>query len=77
MFSDCRAAIHFGRFESTTPDMDRDRSYILNQAIAAYLEVQQWHYNDTRKAIAEAGAGDFASERGVQQAFGQYKRNAR
>ncbi len=57
--------------------MDRDRSYILNEAIAAYLEVQQWHLHDTRKAIDEADAGDFASERGVQQAFGKYKRNAR
>lgn len=57
--------------------MDRDRSYILNEAVAAYLEVQQWHLQDTRKAIAEADAGDFASDREVQQAFAKYKRNAR
>ena len=57
--------------------MDRDRSYILNEAIAAYLEVQQWHLQDTRKAIAESDAGDFASDREVQQAFAKYTRNAR
>lgn len=57
--------------------MDRDRSYILNEAIAAYLDVQQWHLQDTRKAIIEADAGDFASDKEVQQAFGKYKRNAR
>ena len=57
--------------------MDRDRSYILNEAIAAYLDVQQWHLQDTRKAITEADAGDFASDKEVQQAFGKYKRNAR
>lgn len=56
--------------------VDRDRSYILNEAIAAYLEVQQWHLQDTRKAIAEAEAGDFASDREVQRAFAKYKRNA-
>ena len=57
--------------------MDRHRSYLLNQAIAAYQEVQQWHLQDTRKAIEHADAGDFASERAVQQAFAKYKRNAR
>lgn len=57
--------------------MDRDRSYILNEAIAAYLEVQQWHLQDTRKAIEEADGGDFASDREVQQAFAKYKRDAR
>ena len=57
--------------------MDRDSSYILNEAIAAYLDVQQWHLQDTRKAIIEADAGDFASDKEVQQAFGKYKRNAR
>ena len=63
--------------DSIAVAMDRDRSYILNEAIAAYLEVQQWHLQDTRKAIIEADTGDFASDREVQQAFGKYKRNAR
>ena len=57
--------------------MDRERSYILNEAIAAYLEVQQWQLQDTRKAIEEADGGDFASDREVQQAFAKYKRDAR
>ena len=57
--------------------MDRDRSYILNEAVAAYLEVQQWHLQDMRQAIAEADSGDFADDKEVQQAFGKYKRNAR
>lgn len=57
--------------------MDRDRSYVLNEAVAAYLEVQQWHLADTRKAVAEAEAGDFATEREVERAFARYKRDAR
>ena len=63
--------------DSIAVAMDRDRSYILNEAISAYLEVQQWHLQDTRKAITEADAGDFASDREVKQAFAKYKRNAR
>lgn len=57
--------------------LDRDRSYILNEAIAAYLEVHQWHLQDTLKAIEEADTGDFASDREVQQVFAKYKRDAR
>ena len=63
--------------DSVAAAMDRDRSYVLNEAVAAYLEVQQWHLADTRKAVAEAEAGDFASEPEVKQAFAKYKRNAR
>ena len=57
--------------------MDRDRSYVLNEAVAAYLEVQQWHLGDTRKAVEEAEAGDFATAREVERAFAKYKRDAR
>ena len=57
--------------------IDRDRSYVLNEAIAAYLDAQKWHLSDTRKAVAEADAGDFASKREVGAAFAKYKRNAR
>jgi predicted transcriptional regulator len=57
--------------------MDRDRSYVLNEAIAAYLDVQRWHLADTRKGIAEADAGDFATDKEVEAAFAKYRRNAR
>ena len=63
--------------DSVAASMDRDRSYVLNEAVAAYLEVQQWHLADARKAVAEAEAGDFASEPEVKQAFAKYKRDAR
>lgn len=63
--------------DSVAASMDRDRSYVLNEAVAAYLEVQQWHLADTRKAVEEAEAGDFASAPEVKQAFAQYKRYAR
>ena len=57
--------------------MNRDRSSLLNEAVADFLEVQQWHLADTRKAVEEAEAGDFATEREVERAFTRYKRDAR
>ncbi len=46
--------------------MDRDRSYVLNEAIALYLEMHQWQLEEIQQGIAEAEAGDFASEEEVQ-----------
>lgn len=45
--------------------LDRDRSYILNQAIENYLEMHQWQVEEIEKAIVQADAGDFASEEEV------------
>jgi predicted transcriptional regulator len=53
--------------------MDRDRSYLINQAIEDYLEVRRWQIEQIRQAIAEADAGNFASEEEVQAAFAAFK----
>lgn len=49
--------------------MDRDRSYILNEAIAVYLEMHQWQIDEIQQGLAEAEAGDFASAAEVQAMF--------
>ena len=53
--------------------MDRDRSYVLNEAVEDYLEVQQWQLEGIDRAIAEADAGSFASEEEVRAAFDAFK----
>ncbi len=49
--------------------MDRDRSYLINEAIALYLEMHQWQLEEIQKGIAEADAGDFATEDEVAAVF--------
>jgi predicted transcriptional regulator len=49
--------------------INRDRSYILNEAVAAYLEMYQWQIEEIQKGIAEADAGDFASDEEVKATF--------
>ncbi|MUG95219.1 CopG family transcriptional regulator [Scytonema sp. UIC 10036] len=49
--------------------MDRDRSYVINEAINLYLEIHHWQIEEIHKGIAEADAGDFASEEEVQAVF--------
>ncbi|MBE9094999.1 CopG family ribbon-helix-helix protein [Tychonema sp. LEGE 07203] len=49
--------------------MDRDLSYVLNEAIASYLEIYQWLLDEINKGVAEAEAGDFATDDEVQAVF--------
>ncbi|GCL39676.1 ribbon-helix-helix protein, CopG family [Sphaerospermopsis sp. FACHB-1094] len=49
--------------------INRDRSYILNEAINAYLEMYQWQIEEIQKGITEADAGDFASDEEVKGTF--------
>jgi RHH-type transcriptional regulator, rel operon repressor / antitoxin RelB len=49
--------------------LDRDRSYVLNEAIDAYLDVHQWQIEHIRKGLRQANAGDFATETEMKAAF--------
>jgi len=48
---------------------DRDLTYILNEAIASYLETYQWLLDEIHTSMDEAEAGDFASDDQVQAVF--------
>ena len=50
---------------------DRDLTYVLNEAIASYLENYQWLLDEINKGVAEAEAGDFASDDEVQAVFAE------
>jgi predicted transcriptional regulator len=52
--------------------MDRDRSYLINEAVENYIDLHHWQIGEIRKAIAEADAGDFASEEEVRAAFAAF-----
>lgn len=49
--------------------LDRDRSYIINEAITLYLDLYQWQVEEIRQGVAEAEAGDFASDEDVEAVF--------
>lgn len=46
---------------------DRDRTWIVNQALTAYIETQQWQIEHIRQGLREADAGKFASARAVKR----------
>jgi RHH-type transcriptional regulator, rel operon repressor / antitoxin RelB len=42
--------------------LDRDRTYIVNEALSAYIEIHEWQCAHIRQGIRDADAGRFASE---------------
>ncbi|MBR8833990.1 MAG: CopG family transcriptional regulator [Stigonema ocellatum SAG 48.90 = DSM 106950] len=49
--------------------LDRDRTYVLNEAVELYLEVHDWQVAEIKLGLAEAEAGDFATDQEVQTVF--------
>ena len=49
--------------------IDRDRSYVVTQAIDAYLDTQAWQIGYIEEALREADAGKFATPHEVTGTF--------
>ena len=54
--------------------LDRDRSYVLNEAIDAYLETHRWQIEHIREGVRQADAGEFASAEEVAAAFAKWRK---
>ncbi len=53
--------------------LERDRSDILNDAIDAYLQVQQWQLEHIKEGLRQADAGEFATEEEVAAVFARWR----
>ena len=47
--------------------LDRDRTYLLNEAVSAYLEVQRWHIEQIERGIRQADAGKLVDHSKVKK----------
>jgi predicted transcriptional regulator len=52
--------------------LDRDRTYVLNQAIEAYLETHQWQLGHIKEGLRQAQRKQFASDAQVRAAFAKW-----
>ena len=48
--------------DSIAKVLDRDRSYVINEAVKNYLELHAWQIAHIEEGIRQADAGDFASD---------------
>jgi len=53
---------------------DRDRSYIINQALDVYIEVMEWQILHIKEGLRQAEAGEFAADDEVKAAFDLWKK---
>ncbi len=54
--------------------LDRDRSYVVNQALAAYVETHRWQVEHIQKGLREANAGKFVSQANVNKVIARLRR---
>jgi predicted transcriptional regulator len=52
---------------------DRDRSYIVNAAIDAYLAVHAWQIKHVKDGLRQADAGEFATDAEVAAAYDRWR----
>jgi predicted transcriptional regulator len=54
--------------------MDRDRSYLLNEAVERYLELNQYHIKLIKKGLRAAEAGDFVPHAEMKKLIAKMRR---
>jgi predicted transcriptional regulator len=52
--------------DALADSMDRDRTYVLGEAVQAYLELQKWQMEEIEAGLAEAEAGKVVDHRTVK-----------
>ena len=51
---------------------DRDRSYLIKQAVANFVRRHRWQIEEIEKAVKEADAGLFAADEEVERMFSNW-----
>jgi len=54
--------------------LDRDRSYILNEAIDLYLEVHRWQVEHILEGARQADNEELATDEEVAEAFERWRK---
>lgn len=55
----------------------RDRSFLINEAIDQYLDLQDWQEKRIQEGIAEADRGEFATGEEVEAVFARWRNACR
>jgi predicted transcriptional regulator len=63
-----------GALDTLAEAVDRDRSYLLNEAVTAYLDVQQWQIDQIKAGIRQANAGKLLDHGEVKKMAAKWRR---
>lgn len=62
------------RLEKLAKAMDRTKSYVAAEAIRAYIDLNEWQIAETKAALKEADAGDFATDSEIAAVMKKWQR---
>jgi len=57
--------------------MNRDRTYLLNEAVEAYLDVQQWQIEQIKASIRQADEGKLIEHKQVRKMASKWRQRVR
>lgn len=62
------------KLDAIAQQQNRDRSFVINQAIDYYLSLYDWQIEHITQGVAQAERQEFAEEEDVEAAFAQWKK---
>ena len=65
------------RLDRLATSTHRSQSFLAAEAIRAFVESNEWQIVEIEEALAEADAGEYATERDVEALASKWKVNAR
>jgi predicted transcriptional regulator len=60
--------------DALADSLDRDRTYLLNEAIQSYLDLQQWQLDEIRAGLADADAGRVVDHKKIRAMATKWRR---
>lgn len=55
---------------------ERSRSFLAAEAIREFVALNEWQIEETKKAVSQADAGDFATDHEVERVIKKWTRRA-
>lgn len=62
------------RLDAVAAALERPRSWVVTRALEEFVAQEAWQIEEIRRGIAEADAGDFASDEEVEAVFAKWTR---
>ncbi len=60
-----------GALDTLAEARDRDRTHLLNEAVSAYLDAQQWHVEQIKAGLRQADAGELIDDTQIRKRVGK------
>ena len=55
--------------DQVAKSLDRDRSYVINEAVKNYLALYEWQIEHITEGVRQADRGEFASDAALKKLF--------